>query len=72
VNFSLGDAAWLFQWAKEGDWVYVWDASGIRPPIQAFMEPLGILISPAVGAVLMSFSTIVVAINAQLLRTQKL
>jgi Cu2+-exporting ATPase len=28
----------------------------------------GILLSPAVGAVLMSFSTIVVAINAQLLR----
>lgn len=31
VNFSLGDANWLFQWAKEGDWVYVWDASGKTP-----------------------------------------
>jgi lipoprotein-anchoring transpeptidase ErfK/SrfK len=31
VNFSLGDANWLFQWAKEGDWVYVWDASGNTP-----------------------------------------
>ncbi|MAT42727.1 MAG: hypothetical protein CL609_10320 [Anaerolineaceae bacterium] len=31
VNFSLGDANWLYQWAKEGDWVYVWDASGQTP-----------------------------------------
>jgi hypothetical protein len=31
VNFSLGDANWLFQWAKEEDWVYVWDASGKTP-----------------------------------------
>jgi Cu2+-exporting ATPase len=32
------------------------------------LAPIGILLSPAVGAVLMSFSTIVVALNAQLLR----
>ena len=32
----------------------------------------GILLSPAVGALLMSLSTVIVAINAQLLRTQKL
>ncbi len=31
VNFSLGDANWLFQWAKEGDQVYVWDPSGQTP-----------------------------------------
>jgi len=31
VNLSIGDAAWLFQWAKEGDWVYVWDPSGKTP-----------------------------------------
>lgn len=31
VNFSLGDSNWLFQWAKEGDWVYVWDPSGQTP-----------------------------------------
>lgn len=31
VNFSIGDAAWLFNWAKEGDWVYVWDPSGETP-----------------------------------------
>jgi len=31
VNLSIGDSAWLFQWAKEGDWVYVWDPSGKTP-----------------------------------------
>ena len=31
VNMSIGDAAWLFNWAKEGDWVYVWDPSGETP-----------------------------------------
>jgi hypothetical protein len=31
VNLSIGDAAWLFQWANEGDWVYVWDPSGETP-----------------------------------------
>ncbi|HWR66911.1 MAG TPA: L,D-transpeptidase [Bellilinea sp.] len=31
VNFSLGDSNWLFQWAQEGDWVYVWDPSGQTP-----------------------------------------
>lgn len=34
--------------------------------------PLGFLLSPAVGAVLMSLSTIIVALNAQLLRRVKL
>ena len=33
---------------------------------------VGVLLSPAVGAVLMSVSTIVVALNAQLLRRVKL
>jgi lipoprotein-anchoring transpeptidase ErfK/SrfK len=31
VNLSIGDSAWLYQWAKEGDWVYVWDPSGQTP-----------------------------------------
>jgi hypothetical protein len=31
VNMSVGDAHWLFDWAKEGDWVYVWDPSGKTP-----------------------------------------
>jgi hypothetical protein len=31
VNLSPGDAHWLFDWAQEGDWVYVWDPSGETP-----------------------------------------
>ena len=38
------------------------------PLAAGILAPLGILLSPAVGAVLMSLSTVIVAINAQLLR----
>ena len=38
------------------------------PLAAGVLAPIGILLSPAVGAVLMSLSTVVVAINAQLLR----
>ena len=38
------------------------------PLAAGVLAPLGILLSPAVGALLMSLSTVVVAINAQLLR----
>jgi hypothetical protein len=31
VNLSPGDAHWLYDWAQEGDWVYVWDPSGFTP-----------------------------------------
>ena len=31
VNLSISDAHWLFNWANEGDWVYVWDPSGETP-----------------------------------------
>jgi hypothetical protein len=31
VNLSIGDSHWLFNWAKEGDWVYVHDPSGLTP-----------------------------------------
>ncbi len=31
VNLSVGDARWLFDWAREGDWVYVHDPSGGTP-----------------------------------------
>lgn len=31
VNLSVGDAHWLFDWAVEGDWVYVHDPSGQTP-----------------------------------------
>ena len=38
------------------------------PLAAGVLAPIGILLSPAIGAVFMSLSTIVVAINAQLLR----
>ncbi len=38
------------------------------PLAAGILAPVGILLSPAVGAVLMSLSTIIVAVNAQLLR----
>jgi hypothetical protein len=31
VNMSPLDAHWVFNWAEEGDWVYVWDPSGNTP-----------------------------------------
>ncbi len=31
VNLSPADAHWLFNWANQGDWVYVWDPSGNTP-----------------------------------------
>jgi lipoprotein-anchoring transpeptidase ErfK/SrfK len=31
VNLSVGDAHWLFDWAQEGDWVYVHDPTGQTP-----------------------------------------
>ena len=31
VNMSVGDSRWLYDWAGEGDWVYVWDPSGETP-----------------------------------------
>ncbi len=38
------------------------------PLAAGILAPIGILLSPAIGAVLMSLSTVIVAINAQLLR----
>jgi hypothetical protein len=31
VNLTVGDSRWIFDWAHEGDWVYVWDPSGKTP-----------------------------------------
>ena len=31
VNLTVGDSRWIFDWAQEGDWVYVWDPSGKTP-----------------------------------------
>jgi Cu2+-exporting ATPase len=50
----------------------LWWAAGYNivaiPLAAGVMARLGIVLSPAVGAVLMSASTVIVAINAQLLR----
>ncbi len=42
------------------------------PLAAGVLAPIGILLSPAIGALFMSLSTIIVAINAQLLRRAKL
>lgn len=42
------------------------------PLAAGVLAPIGILLSPAVGALLMSLSTVIVAINAQFLRRVKL
>jgi len=31
VNLSVADSHWLYDWANEGDYVYVWDPSGKTP-----------------------------------------
>jgi Cu2+-exporting ATPase len=42
------------------------------PLAAGILAPIGILLSPALGALFMSFSTVIVAINAQLLRRHSL
>jgi len=31
VNLSVGDSHWVFDWASVGDYVYVWDPTGLTP-----------------------------------------
>ena len=54
----------------------LWAAAGYNivaiPLAAGVLQPWGIVLSPAIGAVLMSLSTIVVAANAQLLRRARL
>jgi Cu2+-exporting ATPase len=54
----------------------LWWAAGYNifalPLAAGVLAPWGIILNPAVGAVLMSLSTIVVALNAQLLRRARL
>src|SRR5690606_31191743 len=54
----------------------LWWAAGYNivaiPLAAGVLAPWGISLSPAAGAVLMSLSTVVVAVNAQLLRRAKL
>jgi P-type Cu2+ transporter len=53
----------------------LWWATGYNafaiPAAAGVLYPAGILLSPAVGAVLMSLSTVIVAINARLLRVRR-
>ncbi len=52
----------------------LWWAAGYNifalPLAAGVLAPVGVILSPAVGALLMSISTVIVAINAQLLRRQ--
>lgn len=54
----------------------LWCAAGYNivaiPLAAGVLAPIGIVLSPAFGAVLMSLSTVIVAINAQLLRRAEL
>jgi Cu2+-exporting ATPase len=54
----------------------LWWAAGYNivalPLAAGVLAPFGILLSPAVGALLMSLSTVIVALNAQLLRREQL
>ena len=36
VNLSIGDSHWLYNWAVEGDWVYIHDRTGQTPTDPAF------------------------------------
>jgi Cu2+-exporting ATPase len=53
----------------------LWWATGYNavaiPVAAGVLYPLGILLTPAAGAVLMSVSTVIVAINARLLRLRR-
>ena len=54
----------------------LWWAAGYNifaiPLAAGVLAPWGIVLSPAVGAILMSASTVIVAVNAQLLRRSDL
>ena len=52
-------------------WATGYNAIAI-PLAAGVLAPIGVLLSPAVGALLMSASTVIVAVNAQLLRNLKL
>ncbi|HZU86736.1 MAG TPA: L,D-transpeptidase [Anaerolineaceae bacterium] len=36
VNLSISDSRWIFEWAREGDWVHVVDPSGKTPTDPAY------------------------------------
>ena len=69
-NLLLHDRLWPAVWRA----IKVMCSGGSHPCLLAagVLAPWGIVLHPAVGAVLMSLSTVVVALNAQLLRGVRL
>jgi Cu2+-exporting ATPase len=63
---ELSRASYRKMWQNLG-WATGYNIVAI-PLAAGVLAPLGFVLSPAVGAILMSVSTIVVALNAQLLR----
>jgi Cu2+-exporting ATPase len=53
----------------------IWWGAGYNivaiPLAAGVLAPIGILLSPAVGAILMSLSTVIVALNAMTLKIKK-
>ena len=41
VNLSISDSRWLYEWANESDYVYVWDPSGETPTDPNFYKDEG-------------------------------
>lgn len=41
VNLSIIDSRWVYDWAKEGDYVYIWDPSGETPTDPKYYEGVG-------------------------------
>ena len=63
---ELSRAAYRKMWQNLG-WATGYNLLAV-PLAAGVLAPVGLVLSPAVGAILMSASTIVVALNAQLLR----
>jgi Cu2+-exporting ATPase len=70
---SMVDLSRASYWKMWQNLIWATGYNIISVPLAAgVLAPAGIVLSPATGAVLMSVSTIVVALNAQLLRRLKL
>ena len=72
---SVGKAVWLAKRSYSKMVQNLWWGAGYNllaiPLAAGVLNSLGFVLSPAIGAVLMSLSTIIVAANAQLLRRQR-
>ena len=72
---SVGRAVWLAKRSYSKMIQNLWWGAGYNilaiPLAAGVLNSLGFVLSPAIGAVLMSLSTVIVAANAQLLRRQQ-